>query len=104
MDANKILSASSLDILFDGRNKEYGAYELRKTSAKRIRIALVATLALVVLFVTATIIKPKKDNTAVKTYQVQDVQIENYTKPPPPKKAPPPPPPPKAEPPKIEMK
>ena len=31
MDSNKILSADMLDIIFDGRNKEYGAYELRKT-------------------------------------------------------------------------
>ena len=40
MEVNKILSADFLDILFDGRNKEYGAYELRKTYNKRITIAL----------------------------------------------------------------
>lgn len=104
MDANKILSSSDLDILFDGRNKEYGAYELRKTYARRIRIALLATLGLVVLFVASMFIKPKKDDAAAKRFEVKDVKIENYKKPPPPKKAPPPPPPPKAAPPKIEMK
>ena len=31
MEANKIMSADILDILFEGRNKEYGAYELRKS-------------------------------------------------------------------------
>ena len=29
MEANKILHSNVLDIVFDGRNKEYGAYELR---------------------------------------------------------------------------
>ena len=37
MDINKIQSADILDILFDGRNKEYGAYDLRKTYNKRIK-------------------------------------------------------------------
>ena len=40
MDANKILSADPLDILFDGRNKAYGAYDLRKHYRERLRKAL----------------------------------------------------------------
>jgi periplasmic protein TonB len=43
MDINKILSADVLDIIFEGRNKEYGAYDLRKTYNKRLKIALTAT-------------------------------------------------------------
>lgn len=104
MDANKILSSSSLDILFEGRNKEYGAYDLRKTYAKRIRIALLVTILIVVLFVAgmyATSNGPEKE---VKKFEVENVKLEKLNQPPPPKKAPPPPPPPKAEPPKIEMK
>ena len=31
MDINKILGADILDIIFEGKNKTYGAYELRKT-------------------------------------------------------------------------
>ena len=31
MEANKILKADILDIIFEGKNKSYGAYELRKT-------------------------------------------------------------------------
>ena len=104
MDANKILGSSDLDILFDGRNKEYGAYDLRKTYAKRIRLALLGTIVIVVLFVASMFIKPKKAEAVGPKYEVKDVKIENYKKPPPPKKAPPPPPPPKAAPPKIEMK
>jgi protein TonB len=43
MEPNKILSASILDLLFDERNKEYGAYELRKTYPRRIAKALMIT-------------------------------------------------------------
>jgi protein TonB len=31
MDANKILNADILDLIFEDRNKDYGAYDLRKT-------------------------------------------------------------------------
>ena len=45
MDSNKILSADILDIIFEGRNKEYGAYDLRKTYNKRMKKALLASAA-----------------------------------------------------------
>ncbi|MGH2648613.1 MAG: energy transducer TonB, partial [Ginsengibacter sp.] len=44
MEANKILKSDFLDILFDGRNKDYGAYDLRKTYNKRIKVALASTV------------------------------------------------------------
>jgi len=43
MQTNQILSAPLIDIIFDGRNKDYGAYDLRKTYSKRISIALFIT-------------------------------------------------------------
>ena len=49
METNKILKASYLDILFDGRNKEYGAYDLRKTYNRRISIALITTVVIILL-------------------------------------------------------
>jgi len=39
MDINKILKSDYLDILFDGRNKTYGGYELRKKYPARARKA-----------------------------------------------------------------
>ena len=36
MDVNKILSTDLLDLVFEGRNKEYGAYELRSNYNKRL--------------------------------------------------------------------
>src|SRR5690349_2146482 len=48
MNVNQILSADLLDLVFDDRNKAYGAYELRKSYDYRIKKALGIT-ALVVL-------------------------------------------------------
>ena len=49
MEASKILSVDLIDLIFDGRNKAYGAYELRKTYSVRTRIALTGTIAVVAL-------------------------------------------------------
>lgn len=52
MDTNKILSSHILDILFEGRNKQYGAYDLRKTYNRRLAksLLLTATLGVLVFF------------------------------------------------------
>jgi len=49
MDSNKILNADILDIIFEGKNKEYGAYELRKTYNKRLLKAILGTVAIILL-------------------------------------------------------
>lgn len=43
MEANKILSADLLDLVFDNRNKDYGAYDLRRTYARRIKKSMIIT-------------------------------------------------------------
>ena len=102
METNKILKADILDIIFEGRNKEYGAYELRKTYNKRLFIAL-AVMAAICLFVflSSTFGGSKEDTNEI---IVQDVVLEDVKKeekkPEPP---PPPPPPPPQEPPKVEI-
>ena len=100
MDVNKILNADILDIIFEGRNKEYGAYDLRKTYNKRIVRAIAGTLIIIVLLFAGYLISnlnggPKKQAMVVEDVQLEDVKEE--------KKEPPPPPPPKVEPPKVEM-
>lgn len=47
MEANQILQSDILDILFEGKNKSYGAYDLRKTYHKRVETALMAVLLLI---------------------------------------------------------
>ena len=49
MEANKILSAPLIDLVFDGRNKKYGAYELRKTNSLRTKTALSVTISIIAL-------------------------------------------------------
>ena len=103
MEVNKILDADILDIIFEGRNKEYGAYELRKTYNRRMTIAMVSMAALCILlflgYLLANKISSNLDKNAV---VVQDVQLEELKEEK--KEEPPPPPPPKPpDPPKIEM-
>jgi len=103
MDVNKILSADLLDIIFDGRNKEYGAYELRRSYNKRLLIALVAMAALsALIFISALVADQVKDKKAdlVNVDDVQLSEVKNNEPPPPP---PPPPPPKPPEPPKVEI-
>ncbi|MEO7982545.1 MAG: energy transducer TonB [Bacteroidota bacterium] len=52
MEPNKILSAELIDVIFDGRNKDYGAYELRKTYSTRTKLALSFTICVVALALT----------------------------------------------------
>lgn len=47
MEKNIILNADILDIIFDGKNKLYGAYELRKSYNKRLIKAIFLTFGLV---------------------------------------------------------
>lgn len=49
MERSKLLRASYLDILFDGRNKTYGGYELRSRYLSRARRATVVVITAVSL-------------------------------------------------------
>jgi protein TonB len=49
MNANQILSADLLDLIFTDRNKAYGAYELRKSYDSRIKKALGITSLVLLL-------------------------------------------------------
>jgi len=102
MDVNKILSTDLLDLIFEGRNKDYGAYELRKQYNRRLTKALVITFGgLFLIFLTSFLVNAAKDRNKgevqVQEVQLTDIQQEEKNEPPPP---PPPKPP---EPPKVEM-
>ena len=99
MEANQILKADLLDILFEGRNKEYGAYDLRKTYNKRITVALISTVVIIAILFIGSVIADNlssKDDAVemkVKDLTLQQVQPnEPPPPPPPPPKLPPPPP------------
>jgi protein TonB len=104
MEANKILSADVLDLIFEGRNKEYGAYDLRKTYNKRLITSLLIVGALCLLLfigylVSALLVDKSESNKVV----VQDVQLEEIKQEEKKEEPPPPPPPKPPEPPKVEM-
>lgn len=103
MEANKILKTDLLDLLFEDRNKAYGAYDLRKTYDRRIRNALLITFGTAALIFLISFLSDRYNASNNKTVNVQDVTLEQI--PPEEKKdePPPPPPPPKVEPPKVEM-
>jgi len=104
MDVNKIMSADVLDIIFEGRNKDYGAYELRKTYTKRLTTALLVMAAiLAIIFITVLVLNFIEANAPAKQMVVQDVQLEEVKQEEKKNEPPPPPPPPKQEPPKVEM-
>jgi protein TonB len=102
MEANKILNADVLDIIFEGKNKDYGAYELRKTYNKRIMLAM-AAMAVICLLVFLTQLFGSEGDTEKNKIIVQDVQLEDIKKEEKKPEPPPPPPPPKPEPPKVEI-
>jgi periplasmic protein TonB len=56
MTSNEILKADVLDILFDNRNKLYGAYALRKTYDSRMLLALgISISSMLLVFILASV-------------------------------------------------
>ena len=102
MDINNLQTADTLETFFDGRNKEYGAYDLRKTYNRRLTYALGAMLLLCLLMLVISVIANSagKEKTQV---MVQDISLENMKTEEKKPEPPPPPPPPKQEPPKVEI-
>src|SRR6266480_233947 len=100
MEQSKILEADILDIIFEGRNKQYGAYELRKTYNRRLVYALSAMLGVSLLVIAGSVLAGSGDNKRNVRVFVKDFELsslnENKIKPP----LPPPPPPPTKDPPK----
>lgn len=93
MDGNKILNSDYLDILFEGRNKKYGGYELRKNYPKRVGKTMLVLLGIgVSIAAYAVISSMEKPEKVEPIAMVKEVTL---AEPPPidPKKPPPPPPP-----------
>lgn len=83
MTSNEILKADMLDILFDNRNKQYGAYALRKQYSQRLSLALGISLSMVLLFF---ILIPKErsskivDKKAREALIIQTIEIPDVKK------------------------
>jgi protein TonB len=102
MEPNRILSADILDLLFEDRNKAYGAYELRKSYNKRITVALLVTAGLLLFIFLSSFLANKMTATEA-DLKIDEVELKNVQEEPPPAEPPPPPPPETPPPPKVEM-
>lgn len=103
MEANKILQSDLIDIVFDQRNKEYGAYELRKGYNLRLLISIAWMTALTAgLFGVNYIVNrtqgSRKPVMTVLDVQLVDIKEEKKNEP-----LPPPPPLPQTVSPKVEI-
>ena len=103
MEANKILSADLLDLLFENRNKDYGAYALRKTYNKRLVRALIITASIALLAFLGSVLASAINRNSGKV-KINEVTIQNIKQDEEKKDLPPPPPPKPPDPPKVEMK
>ena len=74
MDIKNIMNADLLDIIFEGKNKEYGAYQLRKTYNKRVVISITGMAAFCLLFFLTQILASGKDKIR-NTITVTDVNL-----------------------------
>jgi periplasmic protein TonB len=98
MHPQQIVVADYLDILFHERNKEYGAYVLRKEYAKRLRAAMLSTAAVVTCALTLYYLGvPQVPASAVHKPDVT-VTLVDQPKPDEPETPLPPPPPPPPQP------
>jgi protein TonB len=87
MEPLVILQTDPLDLLFENRNKSYGAYPLRKYYPQRLMISMGIIISLVALF-TFSYLYPVSSSTFVLKHAVDpdihisDVNLNNETKPP----------------------
>ncbi len=90
MKQSEILAAAYLDIVFEGRNKDYGAYQLRATYEKRMWKALLITLGIFSLFAGGFYLKNvlfKAENKTrfriTESVTIQDIKADKKEIPPP---------------------
>lgn len=78
MKTDKILKTDLLDILFENKNKEYGAYELRKNYVNRVKKSLLYTACLVLVFAGLQSWKTPKKNVKFEFGPLTEFTIEPY--------------------------
>src|SRR5690554_4142090 len=98
MEVDKILKADYLDILFEGKNKDYGGYILRKNYKKRMLISVFIAISVLSLLFASAFIRPKEEAVVAVQFDIKDVELINLPTqdrelppPPPPSIKPPPP-------------
>jgi protein TonB len=90
---NNVTSDSRNDIVFGGRNQEYGAFELRRNYNRNVMMILFGIIAFIALGMGVKFVMGLKSEEPVKVAELDMTQID-LTPPPLDKNEPPPPPPP----------
>jgi periplasmic protein TonB len=72
MEKNLILKTDILDIIFEKRNKLYGAYNLRKFYPNRLKLALGFMFITAISFSAFTLIPGKEKEVTVKVYDIKE--------------------------------
>ena len=86
------------DIVFESRNKEYGAYSLRKRYSRNVMISLlIGTVIMATLIITPYLNAKAADNAAKRAERQVEIKMENLDQPNETVAPPPPPPPPPAD-------
>ena len=76
-----LISSDWVDLVFEGRNKAYGAYRLRKSTTKRNILAMVAVVILLVVAFIILTVKNFVDEQRAKVAMTQVAEITNYKQP-----------------------
>jgi periplasmic protein TonB len=76
MTSNEILKADVLDIVFDNRNKNYGAYVLRKYYNNRLLIAMSGMIGVVLILVLIIVLNPQARKAVTRVFNGGIVTIE----------------------------
>jgi protein TonB len=101
MESSTILTADILDIIFEGRNKEYGAYDLRRTYKRRLTVSITVMLSVILLLCIGFAFAGEKKQKETAVIILPDLELQKIHEEQP--EPPPPPPPPKPPQPQVEM-
>jgi len=75
MEIKNIMNADILDIIFEGRNKDYGAYDLRKSYNRRLIKSLISTALILVLLFIGYFLSGRTPRTEKKALYVTDTDL-----------------------------
>lgn len=102
MESSTILTADVLDILFEGRNKDYGAYDLRRNYRKRLTVSITVMLSMICMLFIGFAFAGKKA-TVDPVFDTKDITLASVQPPQQPVELPPPPVKPPAAPAQVKM-
>ena len=66
------------DLVFEGRNQEYGAYDLRKTSAKRHLFALLIIIAITIVLILSLLLVRFNPILQTQDYELVPIELSNF--------------------------